>query len=74
MSENDYPQADHQVNHSNPSLANPEQPLANVVRKKLMGYVGFANLPTKSIVNQSARDSISPSWLLVKVAWENRLS
>lgn len=53
MSENDFPQADHQVNHSNPSLANPEQPLANVVRKKLMGYVGFANLP-----NQVHRKSV----------------
>jgi hypothetical protein len=38
----------HPVNHSNASLAHPDQPLANVVRKKLMGYVGctFLLLPS----------------------------
>lgn len=43
------------TNSINPSLSPPDQqpPLASVVRKKLMGYVGFANLP-----NQVHRKSV----------------
>ena len=42
-------------NGSSPSLIPPTQPagLSNVIRKKLMGYVGFANLP-----NQVHRKSV----------------
>ncbi|OAV90827.1 hypothetical protein PTTG_02180 [Puccinia triticina 1-1 BBBD Race 1] len=52
MSETDhYSQADHPQAHL--SQEHSDQPLANVVRKKLMGYVGFANLP-----NQVHRKSV----------------
>lgn len=54
MSDTDhYSQTDQQGNQSNISQEHSEQPLANVVRKKLMGYVGFANLP-----NQVHRKSV----------------
>ncbi|POW11748.1 hypothetical protein PSTT_05051 [Puccinia striiformis] len=56
MSETDndqYSQVDQPVNHSNSTQEHSDQPLANVVRKKLMGYVGFANLP-----NQVHRKSV----------------
>lgn len=41
------------ANGSNPSLANNNTGVSSVVRKKLMGYVGFANLP-----NQVHRKSV----------------
>jgi hypothetical protein len=42
------------ANSSNPSLvAPPQAPASNIIRKKLMGYVGFANLP-----NQVHRKSV----------------
>ncbi|RXW22925.1 hypothetical protein EST38_g2934 [Candolleomyces aberdarensis] len=42
------------ANSSNPSLVAPPQgPASNIIRKKLMGYVGFANLP-----NQVHRKSV----------------
>jgi hypothetical protein len=38
---------------SSPSLTQPQTGLSSVIRKKLMGYVGFANLP-----NQVHRKSV----------------
>lgn len=52
-------------NGSNPSLApNPQAHGINVIRKKLMGYVGFANLPNQ-VHRKSVRKGFSFTAMVV---------
>jgi septin 7 len=58
------------LNGSSPSLANNLHALTPIIRKKLMGYVGFANLPNQ-VHRKSVRKGFQFTVMVVGASHQN---
>jgi len=59
-------------NGSSPSLSNPLHSMTPIIRKKLMGYVGFANLPNQ-VHRKSVRKGFQFTVMVVGMSHQNGL-